>query len=90
MNAKAPIALAVAACLLSLGTAGQARDPASCNYAVREYNDAMELLAGNLRRHLRCLSLSEGKDDCSSEFRRVRASQGAFEMTVSDYQRECR
>jgi hypothetical protein len=42
-----------------------------------------------VRRYTRCLSGSQGQNDCYSEFRRLKSAQGDFESAVSEYQSEC-
>lgn len=42
-----------------------------------------------IRRYSRCLSNSNGHDDCSSEFRRLKNAQSDFESAVADYENEC-
>ena len=54
-----------------------------CDDKIRAYNDAVESLTGALQRYSRCLSDSAGKDDCSSEFRKLKSSQSEFESAVS-------
>jgi len=83
------LALAVSACLLSFGTPGQAKDPSSCNEAVDAYNNTVNGIADHLKRYSRCVGGSEGRDDCSTEFRRLRNSQSSFESAVSNFQSEC-
>jgi hypothetical protein len=54
------------------------------------YNSAISDLSDALRRYSRCLSNSNGHDDCSSEFRRLKNAQSDFESAVSEYESECR
>jgi hypothetical protein len=63
---------------------------ADCNDAVNTYNSAISDISSTLRRYTSCVSNSNGHDDCSSEFRRLRSAQSDFESAVSDYERECR
>ena len=42
-----------------------------------------------LRRYTNCISNSRGRDDCSSEFRRLKNAQDDFETAVSNYRSEC-
>jgi hypothetical protein len=63
---------------------------ADCNLAVSSYNSAVSDIEMRLRRYTQCLANSQGTDDCSSEFRRLRSAQSDFESAVSDYQLNCR
>jgi hypothetical protein len=63
---------------------------AECNEAIASYNSAIEEVSNTMKRYLRRLSESEGHDDCSSEFRRLKSSQSEFEIAVSNYGSECR
>jgi hypothetical protein len=63
---------------------------ADCSNAVSTYNSVISDISSYLRRYTSCLSNSNGRDDCSSEFRRLRSAQSDFESAVSDYERECR
>jgi len=63
---------------------------ADCSSAISSYNSALSDIESYLRRYTRCLSSSNGADDCSSEFRRLRSAQDDFESAVSDYQAYCR
>src|SRR5882724_13685987 len=60
-----------------------------CSDATNTYNSAISEVSDTLRRYTRCLSSSNGHDDCSSEFRRLKNAQSDFESAVSKYQREC-
>lgn len=62
---------------------------ADCNDAIDSYNSAISEIDYQLGRFTNCLSSSQGEDDCSSEFRRLRNAHGDFESAVSDYRREC-
>ena len=63
---------------------------ANCNDATDTYNSAISDLSDTLRRYSRCLSNSNGHDDCSSEFRRLKNAQSDFESAVAEYETECR
>jgi hypothetical protein len=73
MNAVKNI-LAVA-CLIVTGTFAARAD---CNSAISQYNSAISDIESYLRRYSRCVSSSQGQDDCSSEFRRLPDLQGRF------------
>jgi hypothetical protein len=73
-----------------VGLAGAARaDPAGCRAAIDQYNSATSDISSALRRCAACVSGSQGRDDCSSEFRRLRSAQSDFESAVSEYESEC-
>jgi hypothetical protein len=63
---------------------------ADCDDAVQSYNSAISDIQSYLRRYTNCLSSSNGSDDCSSEFRRLRSAQSDYESAVSSYQLYCR
>jgi len=63
---------------------------ADCSGAISAYNSALSDIETYLKRYTRCLSSSNGSDDCSSEFRRLRSAQSDFESAVSDHQAYCR
>jgi hypothetical protein len=60
-----------------------------CDDAISTYNSAISDVSDAIRRYSRCLSGSSGRDDCSSEFRRLKNAQSDFETSVSRYGREC-
>ena len=62
---------------------------ADCQDATSTYNATISDLSDALRRYSRCLSSSNGHDDCSSEFRRLKNAQSDFESAVSEYESEC-
>lgn len=63
---------------------------ADCNLAVTNYNSAISDINTGIRRYTSCLSVSNGQDDCSSEFRRIRSAQSDFESAVSEYAGYCK
>jgi hypothetical protein len=63
--------------------------PSECRDAVSEYNSAVSDISTALRRYTNCVSGSNGHDDCSSEFRRLKSAQSDFEDAVSKYGSEC-
>ncbi len=63
---------------------------ASCGDAIDTINLAISNLANALQDYSRCLSNSNGHDDCSSEFRSLTRTQSDFESAVTQYERECR
>lgn len=62
---------------------------AECSDAISTYNSALSDVSDALKRYTRCLSGSNGHDDCSSEFRRLKNAQSDFESSVSEYESEC-
>jgi hypothetical protein len=62
---------------------------AECNDATSTYNSAISDISDALKRYSRCLSNSNGHDDCSSEFRKLKNAQSDFESAVSEYESEC-
>ena len=63
---------------------------ANCSDAIDTINSAISNLSNALQGYSRCLSDSNGRDDCSSEFRSLTKAQSDFEAAVSEYERECR
>ncbi len=63
---------------------------ANCSDAIDTINSAISNLSNALQGYSRCLSDSNGHDDCSSEFRSLTKAQSEFESAVSEYERECR
>ena len=63
---------------------------ANCSDAIDTINSAISNLSNALQGYSRCLSDSNGRDDCSSEFRSLTKAQSDFEAAVSQYERECR
>jgi hypothetical protein len=61
-----------------------------CQSAVDAYNSATQDISSYSRRYLNCVSGSAGRDDCSSEFRRLKSAQSDFETAVSDHHQYCR
>jgi hypothetical protein len=60
-----------------------------CNSAVDEYNSALDEIESYVRRYVNCVGRSQGNDDCSGEFRRLRSAQSDFETAVSNYGSYC-
>lgn len=71
-------------------TNGAYAGPRECESAIQTYNSTVSDVSNSLRRYANCLSASQGSDDCSIEFRRLRSNQSDFESAVSDYERDCR
>jgi hypothetical protein len=80
------LGIAAAAVLSVLLSSAAAAD---CHDATNAYNSAISDVSDALRRYSRCLSNSNGHDDCSSEFRRLKNAQSEFESAVSEYESEC-
>lgn len=76
-----------AAALFGLFLIGPVR--ADCDDAVSQYNSAVSDIASKMKRYTSCVSGSQGQDDCSSEFRRLRSAQSDFETAVASHQSEC-
>jgi hypothetical protein len=63
--------------------------PIECREAVDKYNSAVSDVSDALKRYRSCVADSQGHDDCSSEFSRLRSAQDDFESGVSEYGSEC-
>lgn len=72
----------------SVTTVGAGED--ECREAVDRYNSAMNEAIDTARRYSNCVAGSQGNDDCSGQFRRVKNAQSDFESAVSEYSGECR
>lgn len=81
-------ALVAALLILFCSTAIRA-DEAACHLAVLDFNIATVKIASNLKRYETCVSGSQARDNCSSEFRRLRSAQSDFENAVSANQTSC-
>ena len=77
------------ALLLLVPAASSAKDAAQCKAAIESYNSALSDISSSLRRYTNCVNDSQGKDDCSSEFRRLKSAQSDFETAVSEYEANC-
>lgn len=75
--------------LALLGTDKARAASEECSSAVEAYNSAMEDVSYVLKRYSVCVGDSRGRDDCSSEFRRVKNAQDDFETAVAAYGSEC-
>lgn len=78
--------------ILVLGLVALEPRPASasgCQGAISDYNSAISEISSTMQRYTRCLNASGGRDDCSSEFRRLRSAQSDFESAVISYGASC-
>ena len=83
------LTVSVALATLSLGSAAPAQDREECASAVDEYKSAVSNIDYTLKRYVRCVGASAGRDDCSTEFRRLKGEQDSFESAVSDIEANC-
>lgn len=81
-------ALAFAA-LVGLSSKPVLADLSGCSDAIDTYNSLIEEVSSALRSYASCVSSSEGKDDCSLEFGRLRRVQDEFESAVSEIGSYC-
>lgn len=81
--------IAVIGLLTVFAGPGAIADADGCRDAVSTYNGSLDEIDSYLRRYSRCVSGSQGQDDCSSEFRRLRNAQNDFESAVSAFISEC-
>lgn len=65
-------------------------DVDQCERAIRDYKEASSELADYVNRYVRCLNNTDGSDDCSSEFSRLKRAQSDFEDAVSELGWKCR
>jgi hypothetical protein len=85
IKAIGAVLIAVALTSSIPATAGQE----SCQGAIFVLKSAKAAVGDYLRRYASCVSRNDGRNDCSSEFSRLRSAQEDFEPAVSDYRREC-
>ena len=64
-------------------------DSEACKGAMYVFKSARNNVGDYLRRYAACVSRSNSHDDCAREFARLRPAQDDFELTVSDYNRDC-
>lgn len=76
--------------LLMFTVAGQAAKAGDCSTAATDYNNAISEISSYLSRYTRCLNTSDGDNDCSSEFRRLKYAQHSFESAVSSVRWDCK
>jgi len=82
--------LCVIVCAAALGLSSVANaTPEYCRIATSQYQSAVGEVALALRKYAACVSGSNGHDDCSSEFSRLKSAQGDFESAVERYENEC-
>jgi len=89
MTMRLMIAVAILVASFSCFSPNALADPAECQDAIAAYNSAIADVSTALRRYTTCLSDSQGHDDCSTQFRRLRSAQSDFESAVSNYGVEC-
>lgn len=77
------------AAIFALALSGPTQASSECSYAVDSYNTAVDDISYKLKAYARCVGGSNGTDDCSFEFRRLKIAQDDFETAVSDYQSDC-
>jgi hypothetical protein len=88
VNKLFPVALAIGA-IVSVAIPTASAEPDECRYAVSRYNSVLSDISSSLRRYANCVSESQGRDDCGSEFRHLRSAQDDFESAVSHFRGDC-
>jgi hypothetical protein len=61
-----------------------------CGDAVTDYNAVLVKLHDATQKFSNCVANSLGTDNCSNEYRQLRAAYGEFESAVSIYIKQCR
>lgn len=61
----------------------------ACEDAWWEYNRRLDNIDQQVQRYTRCLRNSEGREDCSSHFRRLRTEQQQLEQAVQNIRLYC-
>jgi hypothetical protein len=86
----------VVRCLLALGLVsiliGSARvsaDTGDCRAAIDSFDSARADLKSSLIGYANCIGISDGHDDCSTEFGSVQSNHDDFESAVSEYESAC-
>jgi hypothetical protein len=80
---------AVALTIVLLAGVSAMADREACRGAILTFKSAKGSVGDYLRRYASCVSRSDGHDNCSSEFSRLRSAQDDFESAASDYDRDC-
>jgi hypothetical protein len=83
------VAVLTACALIAASITTARAGVAECKEAIQQYNSAQSDVADALRSYARCLSGSDGHDDCSSEFSSLRSAQDDFESAVAEYESNC-
>lgn len=79
----------IIATVLAVGCISSPAAASECSDAADRYNYALDNVSYALNRYTRCLNASQGRDDCSSEFRRLRSAQDDLESAVSEIGAYC-
>lgn len=82
-------ALAASAAVLLMPASASAADADGCKTAMQDFSSARNDVAYALKRYASCLSYSDGTDDCSTEFRRLKNAQADVESAVGTASSEC-
>lgn len=75
--------------LIALSSSGSAIAGYDCRSSISDYKSAISEISSTLGRYTSCVEYSRGKDDCSTEFRRLKYAQDSFESAVSDISSNC-
>ena len=76
----------VSACvLLSCGSGAYA----DCQEARDHHLAVVEEIREYLGRYVQCITISNGLEDCSSEFRRLSNAHTEFEKAVEEFRADC-
>ena len=60
-----------------------------CDTATAQINNARTDISNAMRKYSRCVGSTQGDDDCSLEFSRLKRAQDDFESAVEGYQSDC-
>ena len=71
--------------LLSCGGGASADCPEARDHSLAVVEEIREYLG----RYVQCITSSHGREDCSSEFRRLSNAQSEFEKAVEELRSEC-
>lgn len=81
---------ALAALALLAGSISSPASASACSDSIQRYNEALSAVSYALNRYSRCVSESQGRDDCWTEFRRLKSAQDDFESAVSEIESYCK
>jgi hypothetical protein len=82
-------AVLCAGTLSIISAASTNADPESCRDAADQYQSAKSDVSSALSSYSRCISSSDGHEDCSSDFSSLQSAQLDFESAVAEYESEC-
>lgn len=83
-------AYAAAIGIVAASIAAPAHAAWDCESSINEIKSSRTDISYGLKRYVNCMTNSDGTDDCSTEFRRLKSAQDDYEGAVSGLQIYCR